>query len=59
VEGIGWISFDPAAGLSCSESYVRVASALDSAGAAPVAGYRLGEGVERMDVDVIARESEG
>ena len=30
----------------------RVAVALDAAGAAPVAGSRLGEGVERLDVDV-------
>ncbi|RDE05491.1 transglutaminase family protein [Sphingomonas aracearum] len=57
VDDLGWIGFDATAGLSCDDHYVRVAAALDHAGAAPVAGSRLGEGTERMDVDVVARES--
>jgi transglutaminase-like putative cysteine protease len=52
VDGIGWIGFDPCTGRSPEEDYVRVACALDSAGAAPVAGSRLGEGREELDVDV-------
>lgn len=52
VAGLGWVTFDPCTGLSTDESYARVAVALDSAGAAPVAGSRLGEGEERMDVDL-------
>lgn len=52
VEGIGWIGFDPTTALSPEEEYVRVALALDAAGAAPVAGSRLGEGAEELDVDV-------
>ena len=52
VEGIGWIAFDPCAGRCPEEDYVRVANALDAAGAAPVAGSRLGEGVEELAVDV-------
>jgi len=52
VDGIGWIGFDPCTGRSPEEDYVRVASALDAAGAALVAGSRLGEGDERLDVDV-------
>jgi transglutaminase-like putative cysteine protease len=52
VEGIGWIGFDPVTGLSPEEHHVRVAIALDAAGAAPVAGSRLGEGEEQLDVDV-------
>lgn len=44
VAGLGWIAFDPMTGLSADEAYVRVAVALDSAGAAPVAGNLLGEG---------------
>lgn len=57
VDDLGWIGFDATSGLSCDDRYVRVAAALDYAGAAPVAGSRLGEGAERMDVDVVARES--
>jgi transglutaminase-like putative cysteine protease len=52
VEGIGWVAFDPCVGRCPEDDYVRVAVALDAAGAAPVAGSRLGEGAERLDVDV-------
>lgn len=52
VEGIGWIGFDPATGLSPDESYIRVAVGLDATGAAPVAGTRVGQGEERLDVDL-------
>ncbi|GAA0312928.1 transglutaminase family protein [Sphingomonas oligophenolica] len=52
VQGLGWVAFDPCTGLSADEAYARVAVALDSAGAAPVAGSRLGEGDEELDVDL-------
>lgn len=52
VEHVGWVGFDPCTGKSPEEDYVRVAAALDAAGAAPVAGSRLGEGREELDVDV-------
>lgn len=52
IDGLGWVAFDPSAGRSADEAYVRVAVALDALGAAPVAGSRLGEGEEEMDVDV-------
>ena len=57
VEGIGWVGFDPTTGMSPEETYIRVAVALDAAGAAPVAGSRLGVGAEELDVDVsVTRE---
>jgi transglutaminase-like putative cysteine protease len=59
VERLGWVAFDPCAGRSADEAYVRVAVALDAAGAAPVAGSRLGEGDEEMDVDVTVAPAEG
>lgn len=52
VDRIGWIGFDPCTARCPEEAYVRVAVALDAAGAAPVAGSRLGEGAEDLDVDV-------
>ncbi|MES2754133.1 MAG: transglutaminase N-terminal domain-containing protein [Pseudomonadota bacterium] len=52
VDRIGWIAFDPCFGLSADENYVRVAVGLDAAGAAPVAGSRLGPGDEELAVDV-------
>ena len=57
VAGLGWVGFDPTTGRSPEEEYVRVAVALDAAGAAPVAGSRLGEGAEELEVDVaVSRE---
>ena len=57
VDGIGWIGFDPCTARSPEEEYVRVAIGLDAAGAAPVAGSRLGTGDEELDVDVqVSRE---
>lgn len=52
VEGEGWIGFDPCTGTSPAEQHVRVATALDAAGCAAVAGSRLGEGREQLEVDV-------
>ena len=52
VDGIGWIGFDPCFGLSPEERHVRVSVGLDAASAAPVAGSRLGQGDEVLDVDV-------
>jgi transglutaminase-like putative cysteine protease len=52
VDGLGWVAFDPCTGMCADEAYARVAVALDSAGAAPVAGSRLGEGEELLDVDL-------
>ena len=52
VEGLGWVGFDPATGLSPDETYVRVAIGLDATGAASIAGTRVGHGDERLDVDL-------
>lgn len=52
VEGLGWVGFDPSAGISPDEGYVRVAIGLDAPGAAPIAGSRLGQGREEMAVDL-------
>ena len=52
MDGLGWIGFDPGAGWCPEDEYVRVAVALDGAGAAPLAGSRQGEGAEELDVDV-------
>ena len=52
VEGLGWVAFDPSMGLCAAEEYVRVSIGLDAFGAAPIAGSRLGQGREQLDVDV-------
>lgn len=52
VEDLGWVGFDPSAGISPDEAYVRVAIGLDAPGAASIAGSRLGQGREEMAVDL-------
>lgn len=58
VEGLGWVGFDPCTGMCPEEGYIRVAVALDAPGAAPMAGSRLGEGVEELAVDVTVHREE-
>lgn len=52
LDGQGWQMLDPTVGGSPGLDYVRVAAALDSAGAAPISGTRIGHGDEELDVDV-------
>ncbi|MFD1786379.1 transglutaminase N-terminal domain-containing protein [Sphingomonas floccifaciens] len=59
VDDLGWIAFDPSRGVSADASYVRVATALDAGGAAPVAGMRMGPGAEKLDVDIQVEELGG
>jgi transglutaminase-like putative cysteine protease len=55
----GWVAVDPSAGRRVDDRYVRVAVALDSAGAAPVAGSRLGAGEEALDVALRVEQASG
>jgi transglutaminase-like putative cysteine protease len=50
VEGLGWVGFDPAHGVSPGERHVRVAVALDYLSAAPIRGARTGGAGETMEV---------
>ena len=56
VDGLGWVGFDPANGVSPSESYVRIASGPDYLGAAPVRGTSYGGGGERLSVKLDVRD---
>lgn len=55
VEGLGWVGFDVANAISPDDRYVRVATGLDYAEAAPVSGARRGTGAERLAVSVEVR----
>lgn len=55
VEGLGWVGFDVANRMSPDARYVRVATGLDYAEAAPVSGLRGGPGGERLSVSVEVR----
>ena len=52
VEGLGWVGFDPANGVSPTEAYLRVAIGPDYLAAAPVRGSRTGGGAEHMNVSL-------
>lgn len=52
VDGLGWVGFDPANGISPDTRYVRVATGLDYEGAAPVTGTRIGGTGEALDVQI-------
>jgi transglutaminase-like putative cysteine protease len=52
VHDYGWMTLDPTIGGPAGSDYVRVAAALDSAGAAPISGTRIGHGDEELDVGV-------
>lgn len=52
VPSLGWVGFDPANGICATDAHVRVATALDYLGAAPVRGTRYGGGAETMTVAV-------
>jgi transglutaminase-like putative cysteine protease len=50
VEGLGWVSFDPANMVSTTEHYIRIAVGLDYLDAAPVRGSYYGISREALDV---------
>ena len=47
LDGLGWVGFDPANGVCPTDRYVRLASGLDAAFAAPIRGTRRGGGKPR------------
>jgi transglutaminase-like putative cysteine protease len=56
VEGLGWVGFDAANGISPTEHYVRVAVGLDALGASPIRGTSYGGGQETMTVALRVRQ---
>jgi len=51
LEGLGWVGFDPANLMCPTERYVRLATGLDAATAAPIRG--TGKGGENEIPDVV------
>ena len=56
VEGLGWVGFDVANGISPDERYVRVATGRDYAEAAPVTGLSWGGGETRLAVSLAVEQ---
>ncbi|MCX7300630.1 MAG: transglutaminase family protein [Rhodobacterales bacterium] len=56
IPNLGWVGFDVANSISPDTRYVRVATGLDYAEAAPVSGMRLGSGAEVLTVTVAVQQ---
>jgi transglutaminase-like putative cysteine protease len=52
IAGLGWVSFDPANGVSATEHYIRLAIGLDYLDAAPVRGSYHGVSDEALEVSL-------
>ncbi|WP_428927034.1 transglutaminase family protein [Marinibacterium sp. SX1] len=58
VDGLGWVGFDVSNGQSPDARYVRVATGLDYAQAAPISGMRFGAGPESMRVTLVVEQQQ-
>lgn len=56
VDGLGWVAFDAANGVSPDERYVRIAVGRDYRDAMPVSGIRLGAAEEHLDVRITVEQ---
>lgn len=56
VDGLGWVAFDAANGISPDERYVRIAVGRDYRDAMPVSGIRLGMADERLEVRITVEQ---
>ena len=57
VDGLGWVGFDPANGVSPTDAHIRVAVGLDYLGASPVRGSRYGGTQEQLSVSVAVEQA--
>lgn len=56
VQGLGWVGFDAANGISPDENYVRLAIGRDYRDARPVSGIRMGQAEERLAVQITVEQ---
>ncbi len=56
VDGLGWVGFDPANGISPDMRYVKIAVGRDYRESQPVSGIRMGQGDERLAVRVTVEQ---
>ncbi|MBX3598598.1 MAG: transglutaminase family protein [Rhizobiaceae bacterium] len=56
VNGLGWVSFDAANGMSTDERYARIAVGRDYRDAMPVSGIRIGNADERLAVHITVEQ---
>lgn len=56
VEGLGWVGFDAANGISPDERYIRIATGLDFVDVSPVSGIRHGNSTETLAVAITVEQ---
>ncbi|MBN9037217.1 MAG: transglutaminase family protein [Rhizobiales bacterium] len=56
VDGLGWVGFDAANGISPDTRYVRLATGRDYRDAMPVSGIILGKAAERLAVSITVEQ---
>ena len=56
IDGLGWVGFDPANGISPDDRYVRLATGRDYRDAMPVSGIRTGMSNERLAVNITVEQ---
>lgn len=56
IEGLGWVGFDAANGISPDERYVRLAVGRDYRDAMPISGIILGTAEERLAVQITVEQ---
>lgn len=56
VDGLGWVGFDAANGISPDERYVRVAVGRDYREAMPISGILIGQAQERLAVHITVEQ---
>lgn len=56
VQGLGWVAFDPANGISPDDRYARIATGRDYRDAMPVSGIRLGQAEEKLAVRITVEQ---
>lgn len=56
VDGLGWVGFDAANGISPDTRYVRLAAGRDYRDAMPVSGIVLGKAAERLAVSITVEQ---
>ncbi|MEO0418845.1 MAG: transglutaminase family protein [Pseudomonadota bacterium] len=59
IDGLGWVGFDVANGISPDPRYVRVATGRDYRDAAPVTGISFGQSQQMLTVNVQVEEQAG
>ena len=52
VKELGWLGFDISNSISTDERYIKLATGFDYSDVVPLAGIRIGEGIETLNTSI-------